>query len=414
MAWRQLRKRALDAAIILGGGGLLFTSYLTATGDDHFYAEYLMPALQRLLDPESAHRLAVRFTSLGLLPRVTFQDSDMLEVRVLGHKFRNPVGIAAGFDKHGEAVDGLYKLGFGFVEIGSVTPQPQEGNPRPRVFRLPEDQAVINRYGFNSHGLSVVEHRLRARQQKQTKLTAGKVRSWEGLSSSNGLPLGINLGKNKTSVDAAADYVEGVRVLGPLADYLVVNVSSPNTAGLRSLQGRTELRLLLTKVCHYTITLLQERDALKGVRKPAVLVKIAPDLTAQDKEDIASVARELGIDGLIVTNTTVSRPTGLQGALRSEVGGLSGKPLRDLSTQTIREMYALTQGRIPIIGVGGVSSGQDALEKIQAGASLVQLYTALTFLGPPVVVRVKRELEALLKERGFTTVTDAIGADHRR
>ncbi|CAO2609904.1 Dihydroorotate dehydrogenase (quinone), mitochondrial [Lemmus lemmus] len=412
MAWRQLRKRALDAAIILGGGGLLFTSYLTATGDDHFYAEYLMPALQRLLDPESAHRLAVRFTSLGLLPRVTFQDSDMLEVRVLGHKFRNPVGIAAGFDKHGEAVDGLYKLGFGFVEIGSVTPQPQEGNPRPRVFRLPEDQAVINRYGFNSHGLSVVEHRLRARQQKQTKLTAGESHLYSkcclgNLLFTDGLPLGINLGKNKTSVDAAADYVEGVRVLGPLADYLVVNVSSPNTAGLRSLQGRTELRLLLTKV-------LQERDALKGVRKPAVLVKIAPDLTAQDKEDIASVARELGIDGLIVTNTTVSRPTGLQGALRSEVGGLSGKPLRDLSTQTIREMYALTQGRIPIIGVGGVSSGQDALEKIQAGASLVQLYTALTFLGPPVVVRVKRELEALLKERGFTTVTDAIGADHRR
>uniref|UniRef100_A0A8C8TCG8 Dihydroorotate dehydrogenase (quinone), mitochondrial n=1 Tax=Peromyscus maniculatus bairdii TaxID=230844 RepID=A0A8C8TCG8_PERMB len=273
MAWRHFRKRALDAAIILGGGGFLFTSYLTAIGDDHFYADYLMPALQRLLDPESAHRLAVRFTSLGLLPRATFQDSDMLEVRVLGHKFRNPVGIAAGFDKHGEAVDGLYQLGFGFVEVGSVTPQPQEGNPRPRVFRLPEDQAVINRYGFNSHGLSVVEQRLRARQQKQTKLTA------------DGLPLGINLGKNKTSVDAAADYVEGVRVLGPLADYLVVNVSSPNTAGLRSLQGKTELRRLLAKV-------LQERDALKGVRKPAVLVKIAPDLTAQDKEDIASVARE--------------------------------------------------------------------------------------------------------------------------
>ncbi|CAO2609900.1 Dihydroorotate dehydrogenase (quinone), mitochondrial, partial [Lemmus lemmus] len=314
--------------------------------------------------------------------------SPFQEVRVLGHKFRNPVGIAAGFDKHGEAVDGLYKLGFGFVEIGSVTPQPQEGNPRPRVFRLPEDQAVINSCHVETDDEAVLSRQAAAR-------------------GGHGLPLGINLGKNKTSVDAAADYVEGVRVLGPLADYLVVNVSSPNTAGLRSLQGRTELRLLLTKV-------LQERDALKGVRKPAVLVKIAPDLTAQDKEDIASVALQLGIDGLIVTNTTVSRPTGLQGALRSEVGGLSGKPLRDLSTQTIREMYALTQGRIPIIGVGGVSSGQDALEKIQAGASLVQLYTALTFLGPPVVVRVKRELEALLKERGFTTVTDAIGADHRR
>uniref|UniRef100_A0A8C5K123 Dihydroorotate dehydrogenase (quinone), mitochondrial n=1 Tax=Jaculus jaculus TaxID=51337 RepID=A0A8C5K123_JACJA len=395
MAWRQLRKRALDAVIVLGGGGFLFTSYLTVTGDEHFYAEYLMPALQGLLDPESAHRLAVRFTSLGLLPRVTFQDSDMLEVRVLGHKFRNPVGIAAGFDKHGEAVDGLYKLGFGFVEVGSVTPQPQEGNPRPRVFRLPEDQAIINRYGFNSHGLLAVGKRLWARKQKQTQLTA------------DGLPLGINLGKNKTSVDAAADYTEGVRVLGPLADYLVVNVSSPNTAGLRNLQGKAELCRLLTKV-------LQERDALKGEQKPAVLVKIAPDLTAQDKEDIASVARELGIDGLIVTNTTVSRPAGLQGARRSEIGGLSGKPLRDLSTQTIREMYALTQGRIPIIGVGGINSGQDALEKIQAGASLVQLYTALTFQGPPVVRKVKRELEALLKEQGFNRVTDAIGADHRR
>ncbi|GAB1293635.1 Dihydroorotate dehydrogenase (quinone), mitochondrial [Apodemus speciosus] len=392
-------KRALDAAIILGGGGLLFTSYLTATGDDHFYAEYLMPALQRLLEPESAHRLAVRVTSLGLLPRVTFQDSEMLEVRVLGRKFRNPVGIAAGFDKHGEAVDGLYKLGFGFVEVGSVTPQPQEGNPRPRVFRLPEDQAVINR---------CMDSTATGSQWWDTGYgpdSRGRPSSLQEIL--YGLPLGINLGKNKTSVDAAADYVEGVRILGPLADYLVVNVSSPNTAGLRSLQGKTELRRLLSKV-------LQERDALKGTQKPAVLVKIAPDLTAQDKEDIASVARELGIDGLIITNTTVSRPTGLQGALRSETGGLSGKPLRDLSTQTIREMYALTQGKIPIIGVGGVSSGQDALEKIQAGASLVQLYTALTFLGPPVVVRVKRELEALLKERGFNTVTDAIGADHRR
>nr|XP_055162643.1 dihydroorotate dehydrogenase (quinone), mitochondrial isoform X1 [Nyctereutes procyonoides] len=395
MAWRQLKKRVQDAVVILGGGGLLFTSYLTAMGDEHFYAEHLMPAMQRLLDPESAHRLAVRVTSLGLLPRATFQESDMLEVRVLGHRFRNPIGIAAGFDKHGEAVDGLYKMGFGFVEIGSVTPKPQEGNPRPRVFRLPEDQAVINRYGFNSHGLSVVEHRLRTRQEKQARLTE------------EGLPLGINLGKNKTSVDAAADYAEGVRVLGPLADYLVVNVSSPNTAGLRSLQGKAELRHLLAKV-------LQERDALQGAHKPAVLVKIAPDLTAQDKEDIASVVKELGIDGLIITNTTVSRPASLQGALRSEIGGLSGKPLRDLSTQTIREMYALTKGGVPIIGVGGVSSGQDALEKIRAGASLVQLYTALTYRGPPVVGMIKRELEALLKEQGFTRITDAIGADHRR
>ncbi|XP_007477438.1 dihydroorotate dehydrogenase (quinone), mitochondrial isoform X1 [Monodelphis domestica] len=395
MAGRLLWKRAQEAAMILGGGGLIFTSYLTAVGDEHFYSQYLMPVLQRMVDPELAHKLTIRCIAMGLLPRPALPDSSMLEVRVLGHRFRNPVGMAAGFDKNGEAVDGLYKMGFGFVEVGSVTPKPQEGNPKPRVFRLPEDQAVINRYGFNSHGLSAVEHRLRARQQKQAKLTE------------DGMPLGINLGKNKSSLDAAADYVEGVRVMGPLADYLVVNVSSPNTAGLRNLQGKDELRLLLTKV-------LKERDALQGGHKPAVLVKIAPDLTTQEKREIASVVKELGIDGLIITNTTVSRPASLQGALRSEVGGLSGRPLRDLATQTVSEMYLLTQGKIPIIGVGGISSGQDALEKIRAGASLVQMYTAFTYGGPPVVRKVKRELEALLKEQGFSQLTDAIGADHRR
>ncbi|KAM9067155.1 LOW QUALITY PROTEIN: dihydroorotate dehydrogenase (quinone), mitochondrial [Sarcophilus harrisii] len=394
MAGRLLRKRAWEAAFILGGGGLIFASYLTAVGDEHFYAQHLMPTLQRLLDPEQAHKLTIRCISLGLLPSHALPDSARMEVRVLGHRFRNPLGMAAGFDKHGEAVDGLYKMGFGFVEVGSVTPKPQEGNPKPRVFRLPEDQAVINRYGFNSHGLSVVEHRLRARQEKQSKLTE------------DGMPLGINLGKNKSSSDAAADYAEGVRVMGPLADYLVVNVSSPNTAGLRNLQGKEELRQLLNKV-------LKERDALEGGHKPAVLVKIAPDLTAQEKKEIASVVREVGIDGLIITNTTVSRPASLQGALRSEVGGLSGKPLRDMSTQTVSEMYSLTQGKIPIIGVGGISSGQDALEKIRAGASLVQMYTAFTYGGPPVIGKIKRELEALLEEQGFSQLTDAIGADHR-
>ncbi|XP_028932092.1 dihydroorotate dehydrogenase (quinone), mitochondrial [Ornithorhynchus anatinus] len=395
MAGRLLRKRAREALLVLGSGGLLAASYLTAAGDERFYAERLMPALRRLAGAEAAHGLALRCAALGLLPRAPHQDPQTLEVRVFGHRFRNPVGMAAGFDKNGEAVDGLYRMGFGFVEVGSVTPKPQEGNPRPRVFRLPEDQAVINRYGFNSHGLSVVEHRLRARQQKQIKLTE------------DGMPLGINLGKNKSSQDAASDYAEGVRALGPLADYLVVNVSSPNTAGLRDLQGKAELRNLLTKV-------LKERDSLKVKCKPAVLVKIAPDLSAQDKKDIASVVRELGIDGLIVTNTTVSRPAGLQSALRSETGGLSGKPLRALATQTVSEMYSLTQGQVPIIGVGGISSGRDALEKIRAGASLVQIYTALTYQGPPVVKAVKRELEALLKEQGFNSVTDAIGADHRK
>ncbi|KFO95605.1 hypothetical protein N300_09114, partial [Calypte anna] len=314
------------------------------------------------------------------------------EVRVLGQRFCNPVGLAAGFDKQGEAVDGLYKMGFGFVEVGTVTPQPQEGNPRPRVFRLTEDEAVINRFGFNSHGHAAVERRLWARREAQLKLTGV------------GMPLGVNLGKNKSSTDAAADYVAGVRTLGPLADYLVVNISSPNTPGLRDLQGKAELQDLLTKA---------ERDALPCERKPAVLVKIAPDLTAQDKQDIASVVCELSVDGLIISNTTVSRPSSLQSPQRSEPGGLSGKPLRELSTQTIREMYALTRGQVPIIGVGGVSSGRHALEKIRAGASLVQMYTALVYHGPPVVGAVKRELEELLREQGFRNVMEAVGADHR-
>uniref|UniRef100_A0A8C5WIB2 Dihydroorotate dehydrogenase (quinone), mitochondrial n=1 Tax=Leptobrachium leishanense TaxID=445787 RepID=A0A8C5WIB2_9ANUR len=355
-----LQRRLKDALIVLGGGGLLFTSYLTVKGDERFYANCLMPTLQRLVPPELAHTLSVRLVSLGLVPRLQRRDSEQLEVKVLGHSFRNPVGIAAGFDKHAEAVDGLLKMGFGFVEVGSVTPNPQDGNPTPRVFRLPQDRAIINRYGFNSHGIDVVRRRLMDRREKQRMLTAG------------GMPLGINLGKNKTSEDAAADYVKGVLELGPLADYLVINVSSPNTPGLRDLQGREQLHHLLAKV-------VKARDALQGDHRPALLVKIAPDLTRQDKEDIASVVTELGIDGLIVTNTTVSRPATL------------GVPLRDMATETVREMYSLTAGE-----TSGFTAGRDALEKIRAGASLVQLYTALTYQGPPVVGKVTRELKDLL------------------
>ncbi|XP_015729789.1 dihydroorotate dehydrogenase (quinone), mitochondrial isoform X2 [Coturnix japonica] len=368
-------RRLRFLSVALGGCGLLLGSALAA-GDDRLYGAVLMPAL-RAVSPETAHGLALRAASIGLTPTAP-ADGTGMETRVLGLRFRNPLGLAAGFDKHGEAVDGLYRMGFGFVEVGTVTPQPQDGNAKPRVFRLLEDEAVINRYGFNSHGHAAVQRRLRARQETQLKLTA------------EGMPLGINLGKNKSSTDAAADYVAGVRTLGPLADYLVVNVSSPNTPGLRDLQGKAELRDLLTKV-------LAERDMLPCERKPAVLVKIAPDLTEQDKKDIAGVVCEVGVDGLIVSNTTISRPSSLQSTQRLESGGLSGKPLRELSTQTVREMYALTQGRVPIIGVGGVSSGRDALEKIRAGASLVQMYTALVYHGPPVVATVKRELEELLR-----------------
>ncbi|XP_067158378.1 dihydroorotate dehydrogenase (quinone), mitochondrial isoform X9 [Apteryx mantelli] len=271
-----LRRRVLAAAA--AGGGLLL-GWALATGDERLYVAAVMPVL-RAVPPEAAHGLALRAAACGLLPSGR-PDSPILEVHVFGQRFCNPVGLAAGFDKHGEAVDGLYKMGFGFVEVGTVTPQPQEGNPKPRVFRLAEDEAVINRYGFNSHGHAAVERRLRARQQTQLRLTEA------------GMPLGINLGKNKSSADAAADYVAGVRTLGPLADYLVVNVSSPNTPGLRDLQGRAELHSLLTKV-------LAERDVLPCERKPAVLVKIAPDLSAQDKQDIASVVCEVRPGGRAV------------------------------------------------------------------------------------------------------------------
>nr|XP_046202140.1 dihydroorotate dehydrogenase (quinone), mitochondrial [Oncorhynchus gorbuscha] len=387
-------KRLKDAVKIIGSGSVLFVSYLTAVGDERFYTNQLMPLLQRIVGAETAHVMAVRLIGLGLVPLNRYQDPASLEVNVMGRKFKNPIGIAAGFDKHGEAVDGLYRLGFGFVEVGTITPKPQEGNPKPRVFRLTTDQAVINRYGFNSCGLAAARERLKAREGTQVELTKA------------GLPLGINLGKNKLSQDAAADYLEGVRTLGPLADYLVVNVSSPNTPGLRDLQGKGKLRQLLYKV-------LKERDALQGGSRPPVLVKIAPDLTAQDKQDIADVVTELGVDGLLVSNTTVSRPETLQDPQSKEVGGLSGQPIKDLSTRTVREMYSLTKGKVPIIGVGGVASGQDAMDKICAGASLVQLYTSLTYQGPPVVTKIKRELEQLLKEQGFASISDAVGADHR-
>ncbi|XP_046714302.1 dihydroorotate dehydrogenase (quinone), mitochondrial isoform X2 [Silurus meridionalis] len=396
----QLKERLKDAVKILGCGSTLFLGYLTATGDEHFYATTLMPTLQRLVGAETAHIMAVRLLSLGLVPRSRYQDPASLimfvltqEVNVMGRRFRNPVGIAAGFDKHAEAVDALYRLGFGFVEVGTVTPKPQEGNPKPRVFRLNADKAVINRYGFNSCGIVAVQERLKDRQGVQSELTKGK-------------PLGINLGKNKLSTNSVADYLEGVRALGPLADYLVVNVSSPNTPGLRELQGKKELRHLLEQV-------LKARDTLQGPNHPPVMVKIAPDLSQQDKQDIAEVITELGVDGLIISNTTVSRPESLQDHNRNEVGGLSGQPLKELSTRTVREMYTLTKGKVAIVGVGGVASGQDALDKIRAGASLVQLYTALVYQGPPVITKIKRELNELLTKQGFSSVSEAVGADHK-
>jgi dihydroorotate dehydrogenase len=286
--------------------------------------------------------------------------------------------------------DALLLLGFGFVEAGTVTPLPQPGNPRPRVFRLDEERALINRLGFNSGGLDRVVERLRARARRSTASAGGIV--------------GINIGRNRDSAGALDDYAEGVRRGAALADYLVVNVSSPNTPGLRDLQMRAALEALLRD-------LVAAREAT--ARRAPLLVKIAPDLDSAERADIAAVALASGIDGIVVSNTTVARPPGLRSPHAREAGGLSGPPLLASSTEVLRDMYRLTQGRLPLIGVGGVASPEDAYAKIRAGASLVQLYTALVFQGPGLLGRVKTGLASLLRRDGFASVGDAIGADHR-
>ncbi len=339
-----------------------------------------------LLDPETAHGLTLRALASGLVPVKPAPDDPILATRVWHRDFANPIGLAAGFDKDAAVIGPMLDLGFGFVEVGSITPRPQAGNPKPRIFRLPEDRAVINRLGFNSRGAAAVAERL-ARWRARRR--AGIV--------------GVNLGKNRDSKNAVADYAEGARLLGAAADYLVINVSSPNTPGLRALQGRGELETLIDGV----------RGALQtsGRGPPPLLLKIAPDLEPADLADIAAVAEQRRIDGLIATNTTVARPGRLVGHHRGEAGGLSGRPLFEPATRVLAELYRLTGGRIPMIGVGGVASGADAYAKIRAGASLVQLYTGLVYGGPGLVTSIKGELAALLRRDGFARLNQAVGAD---
>jgi dihydroorotate dehydrogenase len=338
----------------------------------------------RLIDPETAHGLAIRALKAGLIAPPERLDDPCLRVSLWGLDFSNPVGLAAGFDKNAEVFASMLAQGFGFAEVGSVTPRPQSGNARPRIFRLAEDGAVINRLGFNNDGMHAVAERLR-----QGRL---------GL-------LGVNLGKNADSADAAADYAAGVEVLAPLADYVVVNVSSPNTPGLRALQGKEPLRVLLRAV----------KDAVRRAVPSGrpLLLKIAPDLTEQDKHDIAEVVLDMAIDGLIATNTTLARPDTLKSKHRGETGGLSGRPLFAPSTEVLRDMYRLTAGKVPLVGVGGIACGWDAYAKIRAGASLVQLYTALIYQGPALVNRIKQDLVRRLFADGFDRIEQAIGADHR-
>ncbi|XP_063439930.1 dihydroorotate dehydrogenase (quinone), mitochondrial-like isoform X2 [Mytilus trossulus] len=404
----------------------MFAGHQIYKGNEKFYKEYVMPFFQ-LFDAETSHKMAVKAAKYKLVPKSKITPHPVLASRVFDRDFPSPVGLAAGFDKDGEAVDGMLKMGFSFVEIGSVTPNPQPGNEKPRVFRLKEDKAVINRYGFNSEGHDKVYNRLKVREveppvvellphfpQMSEERNMLNINLWTDTTVPDDIRLlkvpgimGVNLGKNKTSSYPVEDYVQGVRKFGKVADYLVINISSPNTPGLRAMQGKDMLDTLLEKV-------LSERDHIRG-RKPPLLVKIAPDLTDQDKKDIAEVVlnRKESLGGLIVSNTTVSRPDSLKSSHKDEVGGLSGEPLKDLSTKTISDMYRLTEGKVPIIGVGGVGSGEDAYDKIKEGASLVQLYTALIYQGPPVIGKINRELSELLIKDGYKSITEAVGANHK-
>ena len=339
-----------------------------------------------LFSAEKAHGLAILALKSGLLPSATRSPSDILSQYLWGLEFPNPVGLAAGFDKNAEVYAPMLKQGFGFVETGTVTPLAQSGNEKPRIFRLTEDRAVINRLGFNNKGLEYYVRQLSARRAE-------------------GGIVGANIGANKLSEDQIEDYVIGLKRVLPLADYFTINISSPNTPGLRALQGREALDELLSK-------LKAVRDEAKLEKKPPLLLKIAPDLDDSECEDIAEIILKHEMDGLIVSNTTLSR-NGLTSSLNKESGGLSGEPLFVLSTDVLSKMYSLTGGKIPLVGVGGVSNGKQAYEKIKAGASLVQLYSALVYRGPGLARTINSELEILIKKDGFSNITEAIGINHQ-
>ena len=330
------------------------------------------------LDPERAHRLTVK--ALAVSPRIGPQKAGPLAVDVAGIRFPNPLGMAAGFDKDAEVPDQLLGLGFGFAEVGSITPRPQEGNPRPRLFRLVEDRGVINRMGFNNGGAEAARARLARRKERP-----GVV--------------GINIGANKDSEDRIADYATMTRIMAPLATYLAVNISSPNTPGLRALQDESALTALLDAVIE-----------ARGENGPPVFLKVAPDLEAADVDAISRIAIEKNLGALIISNTTISRPP-LKSSNATETGGLSGAPLRELAQQRLRDFREATGGAIPLVGVGGIASAEDAWARIRAGASLVQLYSAMVYEGPGLPRRILRGVEQLMKRDGFSSIAEAVGSE---
>lgn len=344
-------------------------------------ASLFLPLLRRI-DSETAHDLSLKALRWGLAGRDSRPDDAVLAVNVLGRTFANPIGLAAGFDKDAVAAAALMRLGFGFVETGTVTPRPQAGNSKPRLYRLEPDRAVINRMGFNNGGLDAYRRNL------------------AGLSNRTAI-LGANVGINKEGADPERDYPALIAAVGPLSDYVTINVSSPNTPGLRDLQSEDRLRSILRAVAAVP-------------NKPPILVKVAPDLTDHGLEAVVETCVAEGVQGLIVGNTTLSRPFGMTSRLIRKDGGLSGAPLFPLSTRMLARASLFARGRLVLIGAGGVFDAHDALTKIRAGASLVQLYTGFAYQGPALIPRLKKELAASLKKAGYSRVQDAVGTDARK
>lgn len=342
-------------------------------------------ALLHRLDPEVAHGLSIKALNSGLLPLPGPVTSPRLATDLAGLALPNPVGLAAGYDKNATAIAPLSRAGFGFIEVGAATPRPQPGNPKPRLFRLTEDRAAINRFGFNNDGMEAISARLAARRR-------------------GAVPVGLNLGANKDSTDRAADFARVLATCGPHVDFATVNVSSPNTEKLRDLQGRAALSALLAGVMETRATLAQPIP---------VFLKIAPDLTQDDLAEIAEVALTAGISGIIATNTTLSRD-GLSSRHATETGGLSGAPLFEKSTRTLARLSQLTGGKLPLIGVGGIATPEQAWEKIRAGATAVQIYTAMVYDGLSLIPRIAHGLDALAAQQGFARVTDATGTGRDR
>ena len=342
-----------------------------------------MYKLLHKLPAETAHDLAIWALHNNLSPNYNIAENPALKTNLFGFDFKNPVGMAAGFDKNARAFSGLAKLGFGFIEVGTVTPKPQIGNPKPRLFRLSEDEAIINRLGFNNKGI------------KEFLKNIDKA-----LTTKNRPILGVNIGANKDSVSFYDDYLVLIEKAAKVADYITVNISSPNTPGLRDLQKKEAIKKLLSEV-------MDIRNSQN--RKPPLLVKIAPDLTEQEVFEITDVVMEVGIDGIIATNTTISRPA-LKSSNAGQTGGLSGRPVTNMSVNVIRNIYKHSGGKVKIIGVGGIFSAEDAFAKITAGASLVQVYTGLIYKGPKLVAEINNGLVKILDDKGIKNIADAVGS----